>query len=95
MSASYEGLIETVPGINLEVLRMDKYEIEKEKDALFRGEFEVVKELVAALTDGDVRIKNLKIDEGLVMILMIWLGCQEGVRQGDWQERPRPQGYRY
>merc|ERR1711884_876057 len=32
---------------------MDKYEIEKEKDALFRGEFEVVKELVAALTDGD------------------------------------------
>jgi len=53
LSASYEGLIETVPGINLEVLRMDKYEIEKEKDALFRGEFEVVKELVAALTDGD------------------------------------------
>jgi len=53
LSASYEGLIETVPGINLEVLRMDKYEIEKEKDALFRGEFEVVKELVAALKDGD------------------------------------------
>merc|ERR1712024_111003 len=53
LSASYEGLIETVPGINVEVLRMDKYEIEKEKDALFRGEFEVVKELVAALTDGD------------------------------------------
>merc|ERR1711920_1026755 len=53
LSASYEGLIETVPGINLEVLRMDKYEIEKEKDALFRGEFEVVRELVAALTDGD------------------------------------------
>jgi len=53
LSASYEGLIETVPGINLEVLRMDKYEIEKEKDALFRGEFEVVKELVAALSDGD------------------------------------------
>ena len=64
LSASYEGLIETVPGINLEVLRMDKYEIEKEKDALFRGEFEVVKELVAALTDGDVRIKILKVDEG-------------------------------
>lgn len=59
LSASYEGLIETVPGINLEVLRMDKYEIEKEKDALFRGEFEVVKELVAALTDGDVRIMIL------------------------------------
>ena len=59
MSASYEGLIETVPGINLEVLRMDKYEIEKEKDALFRGEFEVVKELVAALADGDVSLITL------------------------------------
>merc|ERR1711881_723382 len=49
MSASYEGLIETVPGVNLEVLRMDNYELSKEKDTLFRGEFEVVKELVAAL----------------------------------------------
>ena len=47
---------------------MDKYEIEKEKDALFRGEFEVVKELVAALTDGDVRIKNLKLMRDLMMI---------------------------
>jgi len=51
MSASYEGLIETVPGVNLEVLRMDNYELSKEKDTLFRGEFEVVKELVAALAD--------------------------------------------
>lgn len=33
---------------------MDKYEIDKSKDALFRGEFEVVKELVAALPDGAV-----------------------------------------
>merc|ERR1712045_602682 len=49
MSASYEGLIETVPGVNLEVLRMDNYEVDKTKDTLFRGEFEVVKELVAAL----------------------------------------------
>merc|ERR1712020_261061 len=44
--------IETVPGINLEVLRMDKYVMDKEKDALFRGEFEVVKELMAELEDG-------------------------------------------
>merc|ERR1712036_194456 len=51
MSASYEGLIETVPGVNLEVLRMDNYVMDKEKDSLFRGEFEVVKELVAALAD--------------------------------------------
>merc|ERR1712095_166803 len=52
LSASFEGLIETVPGVNLELLRMDKYELEKDKDALFRGEFEVVKELMAALPDG-------------------------------------------
>merc|ERR1712045_82903 len=53
LSASYEGLIETVPGINLEVLRMDKYEVDPNKDTLFRGEFEVVKELIAAVADGD------------------------------------------
>jgi len=53
LSASYEGLIETVPGVNLELLRMDKYELSKDKDALFRGEFEVVKELVAALAEGE------------------------------------------
>ena len=35
---------------------MDKYELEKDKDALFRGEFEVVRELVAALPAGDVSI---------------------------------------
>merc|ERR1711910_158678 len=52
LSASFEGLIETVPGVNLELLRMDKYVVDKEKDALFRGEFEVVKELMAALEDG-------------------------------------------
>ena len=28
---------------------MDNYELSKDKDALFRGEFEVVKELVAAI----------------------------------------------
>ena len=54
LSASYEGLIETVPGVNLELLRMDKYEVDPNKDTLFRGEFEVVKELIAAVADGDV-----------------------------------------
>merc|ERR1712218_175455 len=52
LSASYQGLVETVPGVNLEVLRMDKYTMDPEKDTLFRGEFEVVKELIAALDDG-------------------------------------------
>merc|ERR1712122_103654 len=52
LSASYQGLVETVPGVNLEVLRMDKYVMDPEKDTLFRGEFEVVKELVTKLKDG-------------------------------------------
>merc|ERR1711860_87279 len=52
LAASYEGLVETVPGVNLELLRMDKYELDPDKDVLFRGEFEVVKELMAALPDG-------------------------------------------
>merc|ERR1739847_170814 len=53
LAASYEGLVETVPGVNLELLRMDKYEVDPNKDTLFRGEFEVVKELIAAVADGD------------------------------------------
>ena len=31
---------------------MDKYVMDPEKDTLFRGEFEVVKELIAAFEDG-------------------------------------------
>jgi len=58
LSASYEGLVETVPGVNLEVLRMDNYEIDKDKDTLFRGEFEVVKELMAALGADGVACKR-------------------------------------
>merc|ERR1711944_143067 len=52
LSASYQGLVETVPGVDLSVLRMDKYVMDPEKDTLFRGEFEVVKELIAAFEDG-------------------------------------------
>merc|ERR1712073_63284 len=52
INASFEGLVETVPGVNLDLLKMDRYTMDSKKDALFRGEFEVVKELVAALKDG-------------------------------------------
>merc|ERR1712241_1383381 len=52
ISASFEGLVETVPGINASLLKTDKYVMNPEKDTLFRGEFEVVKELLAALKDG-------------------------------------------
>merc|ERR1712042_154360 len=51
ISASFEGLIETVPGMDLSLLKMDRYKMDPNKDALFRGEFEVIKELVAELKD--------------------------------------------
>merc|ERR1711988_174927 len=54
LSASYEGLVETVPGMNLTLLKMDRYKMDPNKDALFRGEFEVIKELVVELgADGE------------------------------------------
>ena len=54
ISASFEGLIETVPGMDLSLLKMDRYQMNPGKDALFRGEFEVIKELVAELgADGE------------------------------------------
>jgi len=43
---SFDGLIHTIPGLNLNLLKMDTYEMDMEKDPLFRGEFEVVKELL-------------------------------------------------
>merc|ERR1711989_316253 len=57
INASFEGLVETVPGVNLDLLKMDRYTMDAAKDPLFRGEFEVVKELVATLKDG-VAAKN-------------------------------------
>merc|ERR1711923_153730 len=54
ISASFEGLVETVPGMDLSLLKMDRYKMDPNKDALFRGEFEVIKELVAQLgADGE------------------------------------------
>merc|ERR1711881_262016 len=41
INASFEGLVETVPAMDMK------------KDALFRGEFEVIKELVSILPDGE------------------------------------------
>merc|ERR1712186_6968 len=58
INASFEGLVETVPGVNLDLLKMDRYTMDAGKDPLFRGEFEVVKELVATLKDGEVA-KNI------------------------------------
>jgi len=57
ISASFEGLVETVPGVNASLLKTDRYTMNPAKDTLFRGEFEVVKELVSKLKDG-VGAKN-------------------------------------
>merc|ERR1712226_1266453 len=53
INASFEGLVETVPGMDLDLLKMDRYKVDMKKDALFRGEFEVIKELVSILPDGE------------------------------------------
>merc|ERR1712042_77340 len=58
ISASYEGLIETVPGVNMDILKTDNYKMDMTKDALFRGEFEVVKELMAKMKDGAAAKNN-------------------------------------
>merc|ERR1712072_69088 len=52
INASFEGLVETVPGVDLSLLKMDRYTMDSKKDPLFRGEFEVVKEVVNTLKDG-------------------------------------------
>merc|ERR1712123_211454 len=52
INASFEGLVETVPGVNLDLLKMDRYTMDPAKDPLFKGEFNVVKQVVAALKDG-------------------------------------------
>merc|ERR1711933_595557 len=52
INASFEGLVETVPGVNLDLLRMDKYTMDPSKDPLFRGEFPVVLALLEKLKGG-------------------------------------------
>merc|ERR1712003_47977 len=57
INASFEGLVETVPGMDLDLLKMDKYPMDPAKDALFRGEFPVVMEMIGNIKDG-VGAKN-------------------------------------
>merc|ERR1712001_2526 len=58
IGAAFEGLIETVPGVNKDVLKMDRYTMDPNKDPLFRGDFEVIKELLEALPDGEAAKKD-------------------------------------
>jgi hypothetical protein len=52
INASFDGLVQTVPGVNTALLQMDRYVMDPAKDPLFKGEFNVVKQVVAALKDG-------------------------------------------
>jgi len=52
INASFDGLVQTVAGVNTALLQMDRYVMDPAKDPLFRGEYEVVKQAVAALKDG-------------------------------------------
>merc|ERR1711917_49783 len=52
INASFEVLVETVPGVNLDLLKMDRYAMDQNKDALFRGEFPVVLALLEKLKGG-------------------------------------------
>merc|ERR1712209_92764 len=52
INASFEGLVETVPGVNLDLLKMDKYTMDPSKGPLFRGEFPVVLALLEKLKGG-------------------------------------------
>merc|ERR1711970_321250 len=58
ISASFEGLVETVASVNAALLKTDRYVMDPTKDTLFRGEFEVVKELVNTMKDGEGAKKN-------------------------------------
>jgi hypothetical protein len=57
INASFEGLVETVPGVNLDLLKMDKYVMNPAKDAMLRGEFPVVLALLGKLP-GIAEAKN-------------------------------------
>ena len=50
-SVSFEGPLKTVPEANFDLLNMDRHMLDPNKNALLRGEFEVIKELVAELKD--------------------------------------------
>merc|ERR1712192_183106 len=63
INASFEGLVETVPGVNLDLLKMDKYTMDPAKDPLFRGEFPVVLALLEKLK-GAKEAKN-ELDKGV------------------------------
>ena len=46
ITASFDGLVHSVPGVNAEILKMDNFKFDPKKDPLFRGEFDVIEDLI-------------------------------------------------
>ena len=78
VGSSFSGLVNTVPGkkkvagsvlnpstgLNLDLLKMDIYKMDMEKDPLFRGEFDVVKQLISErpeMVAAKKRVRNRKL----------------------------------
>jgi len=57
VSASYDGLVASIPGVDQSVLNMCKYKEDSKKDPMTKGEFNVIKKLMANL-DGVASAKK-------------------------------------
>jgi len=57
VSSCYDGLVASIPGVNQEVLNLAKYEQDQKKDEMTRGEYKVIKKLIADL-DGSSNAKK-------------------------------------
>ena len=57
VGSCYDGLVASIPGVNQEVLNLAKYEQDQKKDEMTRGEYKVIKKLIADL-DGSSNAKK-------------------------------------
>merc|ERR1712203_1293390 len=57
VGSCYDGLVASIPGVNQEVLNLAKYEQDQKKDEMTRGEYKVIKKLMADL-DGSSNAKK-------------------------------------
>ena len=58
VSASYDGLVQSIPGVDMDVLKMDKYKVDKTKDPMVRGEFNVINDLMKSLEGSEYAKKE-------------------------------------
>ena len=56
--AEYDGLIESIPGVDLSILDMDKYAVDMTKDPMLRGEFNAIKNLLKKLKGAEYAKKE-------------------------------------